>query len=125
MSSRSKAMGLGAMLLFLIIAVVVLPIIVRYVDNMQPHFVAGFQDLSQQAVPTVAEQMNEAVSAVPAAAASAQLPSWRPDQNTDYLCRSPNNGGQPCPEGTFCDGATQSCVSNYIGGAVPDTGYFA
>ena len=119
-------MGLGAMLVFLVIAIVVLPMIVRYVDSMQPHYVAGFQDLAQApAAPTVAEQMNEAVSAVPAAAASAQLPSWRPDHNTDYLCRSPNNGGQPCPEGTFCDGATQACVSSYVGGSVPDTGYFA
>lgn len=120
---RSKTMGLGAMLLVLVIAVVVLPMIVRYVDRMEPHFVAGFEDMARP--PTVAEQMNEAVSAVPSAAQSSTLPAWRPDPNTDYLCRSPNNGDQPCPEGTFCDGASQRCIPNYVGGPVPDTGYYA
>lgn len=119
-------MGLGAMLVVLVIAIVILPIIVRYVDRMEPHFVAGFKDMAPSvASPTVQDQMNDAVSAIPSLGASAQLPSWRPDANTDYLCRSPNNGGQPCPEGTFCDGPSQTCVSSYLGGPVPDTGYFA
>lgn len=112
------------MLVFLVIAIVVLPIIVRYVNRMEPHFVAGFEDMVARP-PTVAEQMNEAVSAVPSIASSSKLPSWRPDANTDYLCRSPNGSDQPCPEGTFCDGASQSCLPNYIGGPVPDTGYYA
>lgn len=125
--ARSKAMGIGAMLVLLVVAVIVLPIIVRYVNQMEPHFVAGFKDMEEKPMPqpTVADQMNDAVSAVPTIGASSQLPSWRPDSNTDYLCRSPNNGGQPCPEGTFCDGPTQTCISKYIGGAVPDTGYYA
>lgn len=97
--NHSKAMGLGAMLLFLVAAVVLLPIVVRFIDKMEPHYVSGFQDFA--------------------------VPTYRPDRNTDYLCSSPNGDGQSCPEGTFCDGSSQQCVSTYVGGEVPDTGYFA
>jgi hypothetical protein len=47
------------------------------------------------------------------------------DPNTAYLCNSPNGSGQPCGESEFCDGTSQRCVKKNIGGAVPDTGYFA
>ena len=105
---NSKAMGLGAMLLILVAAVVVLPMIVRYIDKMEPHYVSGFQDMMVENVPTVSKPT-----------------SYTPDRNTDYLCGSPNGSGQSCSEGTFCDGPTQTCVPNYVGGTVPETGYFA
>ena len=128
--TRSKTIGIGLMLVFLVIAVTLLPMIVRYVDRMEPHFVAGFQNMNEEEKQQshqqmVTEQMENAVSAVPSTASGAQLPSWRPDPNTDYMCRSPNNGGQPCPEGTFCDGSSQTCVPVYVGGPVPDHGYYA
>jgi hypothetical protein len=106
--NHSKAMGLGAMLLFLVAAVVLLPIVVRFIDKMEPHYVSGFQDF---AVPTIPKQGGDS--------------TYRPDRNTDYLCSSPNGSGQSCPEGTFCDGSSQQCVSTYVGGEVPDTGYFS
>jgi hypothetical protein len=104
--NNSKAMGLGAMLLFLVVAIVVLPMVVRYIDKMEPHYVSGFQNMVQN------------VNVPPS------NDSYRPDPNTDYICRSPNGSGQPCDEGTFCDGATQQCVKSYVGGA-PDVGYFS
>jgi hypothetical protein len=120
---RSKTMGLGAMVVLLILSVVLLPVIVRYVTAVEPHYViSGFQDLNAAAK---AEETRNQVQSVPSMGLTAQLPVWRPDPNTDYLCRSPNGGDQPCPEGTFCDGATQSCVARYIGGAVPSDGYYA
>jgi len=49
-----------------------------------------------------------------------------PDKNTNYLCRSPNNSGVPCPEGSFCDGPTQSCVRKTIFDMPSDLlGYFS
>lgn len=104
--NNSKAMGLGAMLLFLVVAIVVLPMVVRFIDKMEPHYVSGFENMVQNVnVPSSND-------------------SYRPDSNTDYMCRSPNGTGQPCDEGTFCDGTTQQCVPNYIGGT-SDVGYFS
>lgn len=105
-------MGLGAMVLVLVLAVVFLPIVIRFIDKMEPHYVSGFQNMvdSVQNVPSVP---------------SAPEKGYRPDANTDYLCSSPNGSGESCPEGTFCDGPSQQCISNYVGGPVPDTGYFA
>jgi heme exporter protein D len=120
---RSKAMGIGAMFVFLVIAVTLLPIVIRYLSAVEPHYViSGFQDL--KAAAQVEETRNQVV-ADSGMGRTAQLPVWRPDPNTDYLCRSPNGGDQPCPEGTFCDGASQSCVAQYVGGAVPEEGYYA
>jgi hypothetical protein len=108
--AHTKGMGIGAMLVLLALAVIVLPMIVKFIARMEPRFVSGFQDM---------------VSNVPAAASMDPLDTWRPDPNTDYLCRSPNGSGQPCPEGTFCDGTTQSCIKIYPGGATPSIGYFS
>jgi hypothetical protein len=121
--AHPKAMGIGAMLVLLVVAVVVLPMIVRYIDRMEPHFViSGFQDLAQ------AQAQNESSSGpvrVPAQASNSMASMYHPDPNTNYMCGSPNGNGQSCPEGTFCDGPTQSCVPTFIGGAVPDIGYFS
>ena len=120
---RSKAMGLGAMFIFLVAAVMILPAFVRWVSAIEPHYViSGFQDLNAAA--QVEETRNQVLS-VPQMGQTSQLPVWRPDPNTDYVCRSPGGGDQPCPEGTFCDGSSQSCVSLYAGGDVPSDGYYA
>jgi len=117
--AHPKAMGIGAMLVLLVVAVVVLPMIVRYIDRMEPHFViSGFQDLAQ------ANAVGDSIQ-VPAQASQSMANVYHPDPNTNYMCGSPNGSGQSCPEGTFCDGATQSCTPVFVGGAVPDTGYFS
>lgn len=121
--ARSKSMGLGAMLVLLVLAVVLLPMVVRYVNRMENHFiVSGFQNMNES---SQENGNNDSVQDIPAIGSASKLPTWRPDPNTDYLCRSPNENGQPCPEGMFCDGTTQSCVPNYVGGAVPSLGYFS
>lgn len=116
--AHTKAMGLGAMLILLVAAVVILPMVVRFIDRSEPHYViSGFQNMAP------AQGDGNSVR-VPAGATSA-APAYQPDVNTNYLCRAPNGSSQPCPEGTFCDGLTQSCVPNYVGGNVPDVGYFS
>ena len=107
--SNPKAMGIGAMLILLVAAVVLLPMLVKYIDKMEPHYIiSGFQDMQE-------------VHNVP----SVQAPTtYNRDKNTTYLCNV-DASGQTCPEGTFCDGATQSCISNYVGGAVPESGYYS
>ena len=120
--ARSKSMGIGAMFVLLVVSVVLLPIIVRYIEGIEvTHFATqGFQDIA------AADGLAEGgVSGVPAIGSASQLPKWRPDPNTNYLCRSPNEDGQPCPEGQFCDGTSQSCIPNYVGGEVPSIGYFS
>ena len=100
-----KAMGIGSMFVFLILAVVLLPMIVRWVGMNEPYFaISGFEDLATA---------NPQLYKVPKIGASSQLPSWVPDKNTNYLCRSPNESGTPCEEGWFCDGTTQRCVKQF------------
>jgi hypothetical protein len=126
--ARSKSMGLGAMLVLLVLAVVLLPMVVRYVNRMENHFIiSGFQNMNGNKMngPDENNSNDDSVQDIPAIGSASKLPTWRPDPNTDYLCRSPNENGQPCPEGMFCDGTTQSCVPNYVGGAVPSLGYFS
>lgn len=117
-------MGIGAMFVLLVVAVVLLPMIVRYIGGLEAtHFAAqGFQDI---AVANGPSSPDGGVAGVPAIGSASKLPTWRPDPNTDYLCRSPNEDGQPCPEGYFCDGTTQACIPTFVGGPVPSTGYFS
>jgi hypothetical protein len=126
--ARSKSMGLGAMLVLLVLAVVLLPMVVRYVNRMENHYIiSGFQNMNGNKMngPDEENSNDDSVQDIPAIGSASKLPTWRPDPNTDYLCRSPNENGQPCPEGMFCDGTTQSCVPNYVGGPVPSLGYFS
>jgi hypothetical protein len=123
---RSKSMGIGSMFVLLVAAVVVLPMIVRYVNRMEAHYIiSGFQNQNKNQSMDSESENDSSVTGVPAIGRASQLPTWRPDPNTDYLCRSPNENGQPCPEGTFCDGTTQACIPNFVGGPVPSTGYFS
>ena len=117
-------MGIGAMFIVLVVAIVILPILVKYLNRMETHYsISGFQN--QQA------QQQDPQNKQPEGMQSPQIPSMPsaqtsvPDVNTEYLCRAPHGGSEPCPEGTFCDGLTQSCIPNYMGGAVPDQGYYA
>jgi hypothetical protein len=117
--ARSKSMGIGAMFVLLVVAVILLPMIVKFVRGMEPHYaISGFQDLGPSSA-------DGGVAGIPAIGSASKLPTWRPDPNTDYLCRSPNEDGTPCPEGYFCDGTTQACIPTYVGGAVPSTGYYS
>lgn len=116
-------MGLGSLVVLLVMVVAVLPLVIRWVTAVEPHYViSGFQDLNAAAA--VEETRNQILSA-PQMGSTGQLPVWRPDPNTDYVCRSPGGGDHPCPEGTFCDGPSQSCVSLSSGGDVPSEGYYA
>ena len=122
--AHSKSLGIGAMVVLLIIAVSLLPMIVRYVNRMEPHFVDGFaavpaafEDYNSEEfrnymtpMDLVEDSTDQGVTDVPAIGRTSQLPSWRPDLNTNYLCRSPNESGVPCPEGQFCEGTTPGCV---------------
>ena len=96
-------MGIGAMFVLLVLAVVLLPMIVRYIGKSDPYYAMGFENMPASTV----------MYKVPAIAASSELPSWVPDPNTNYLCRSPNESGTPCEEGWFCDGTTQRCVKQF------------
>lgn len=123
--AHPKAMGIGAMLVLLVISVVVLPMIVRFVGRIEPHYVvSGFQDLAQSGA-VAAPVSGPGPVHVPAHAAGSMANMYHPDPNTNFMCGSPNGSGQSCPEGTFCDGLTQSCVPTFVGGAVPDTGYYS
>lgn len=125
--SRSKSMGIGAMFVLLVIAVVILPVIVRYIAKLEVHYaISGFQDMaSSDSMTTGPSSADGGVAYIPAIGSASKLPTWRPDPNTDYLCRSPNEDGVPCPEGYFCDGTTQRCIPTFVGGPVPSTGYYS
>ena len=126
--AHTKAMGIGAMLVLLVAAVVILPMIVRYLTRLEPHFVvSGFKDVAASEGKN--EQHSERADSAQVSSAPHVPPmgqtSYHPDQNTNFLCGSPNGSGQSCPEGTFCDGMTQACVPNFVGGDAPEIGYFS
>ena len=121
---HSKSMGIGAMFVLLVVAVVLLPMVVRYISKVETHFmISGFQNMG--GMTTGPSSADGGVAGIPAIGSASKLPSWRPDPNTDYLCRSPNEDGNPCPEGYFCDGTTQACIPIFVGGPVPTTGYYS
>jgi hypothetical protein len=133
--ARSKTMGIGAMFVVLVIAVAILPMIVRFVGTLETsHFVVqGFQDIAAEAEEAVLKQNTVSLSGNVGDGEVSNIPSisgysttnWHPDSNTNYICRSPNDSGEPCPEGHFCDGVTQACIPTSVGGPVPSTGYFS
>ena len=124
--TRTKSMGIGAMFVLLVVAVVLLPMIVRYIARLETHFsISGFQNMAAGEMTTGPSSADGGVAGIPAIGTTSKLPTWRPDPNTDYLCRSPNEDGEPCPEGQFCDGTTQSCIPNYVGGPVPTVGFYS
>jgi hypothetical protein len=89
------------MLAVLVVVVALVPMAIRFVLRT----VSGFEDgAANAAVPSTAN--------VPSAAGRKNYADVdeMPDPNTNYLCRSPNLSGEPCPEGTFCDGTTSPQV---------------
>jgi hypothetical protein len=110
--SRGKPLTFGGMLVLLVIVVAFVPMALRWIRRS----VAGFEDV----------MADSQVARVPAGA-SMQASSYVPDMDTNYLCRSPNDSGIPCPEGTFCDGtkSPQRCVSISAPGSGPVSGYFS
>ena len=100
--AHPKAMGIGAMFVLLILAVVLLPMIVRYIGKSDPYYAMGFENPASDVMYTV-----------PSVVASTDSLDYTPDPNTKYLCRSPNKSGIPCDEGSFCDGTTNTCVKQF------------
>jgi hypothetical protein len=96
-------------MLAVLVGVVVVAILLRQSRPIISGFEAAMQQASVVNPPAIPPQMN-----------------YVPDKNTDYLCRSPNGSGVPCPEGTFCDGTQQTCVRKTIFDMPGDLlGYFS
>ncbi len=123
-------MGIGAMLLLLVLIVAFLPALIRYIGEVEVHYiVSGFEDMVEekaqaqhQAQEHAQEQQesafvnhDQAFIDVPSAARGMSLATG----HADPFCR------KACPEGSFCDGHSDSCVPNYVGGNVPSDGYYA
>jgi hypothetical protein len=109
MARKSGQMGLVSMLILLVVVVAVLPWILRLLVRT----VSGFDDTPVQ---------------VPRVAAESKMTgdlTYVPDKNTDYICRSPNNSGIPCPEGEFCDGTQQVCQKISPAATESVVGYFS
>jgi hypothetical protein len=122
------------MFLLLIIVIAFLPMAVRFIERTTlPHFaIQGFQggpnsspSRPMHAYSSGPSSQDGGVADIPAIGSASRLPSWRPDANTNYLCRSPNEDGNPCPEGMFCDGLDQTCRPVFVGGPVPSVGYYS
>jgi uncharacterized iron-regulated membrane protein len=126
--ANTKPMGIIAMLVLLALVVAFLPALIRYIGQVEVHYiVSGFEDMveeqkaqdqqmqAQEHQESAFVDHDQAFIDVPAAARGSSLATGR----ADPFCR------KVCPEGSFCDGHSQSCVSNYVGGNVPSDGYFA
>ena len=123
--ARSKSMGIGSMFVLLVVAVVLLPMLVRYIDSNEPHFsISGFKDMVEKYTEEDEEGFRGDVS-VPSIGSSSKLSTWNPDSNTNYLCRSPNENGEPCQEGQFCDGTTQQCTPISVKSTNEPVGYYS
>lgn len=105
-------MGLVSMLILLVTIVAFVPWVVHTFVNT----VSGFED-SPQAQPGIT---------IPTPAMMNSGNYYVPDSRTNYLCRSPNDNGTPCPEGQFCDGTSQQCVNKTVPTLISQiTGYFS
>lgn len=120
--AQSKAMGIGAMLLLLVVMVALLPVVVRYLRHAEVHYiVSGFEDMEKEKAEKAQDAHathdveDQAFMDIPAAARNSRLDVGK----ADPFCR------MACPEGSFCDNHSQSCVPNYVGGQVPSDGYYA
>ena len=129
--ANPKAMGIVAMLVLLAIVVGLLPVLVRYIGYAETHYiVSGFEDMEKEKAQAEAQAQAQAQAEseadvnmssdqafidIPAAARNSRLAVGK----ADPFCR------MACPEGSFCDNHSQSCVSNYVGGQVPSDGYYA
>jgi hypothetical protein len=128
--ANTKPMGIVAMLVFLAFVVAFLPSLIRYIGQVEVHYiVSGFEDMVQEEKEMAQAQAEENAIAdvamnpsndqafidVPAAARGNSLATG----HADPFCR------KACPEGSFCDGHSQSCIPNYVGGNVPSDGYYA
>ena len=120
-------MGIIAMLVLLALVVAFLPALIRYIGKVEAYYiVSGFEDMVKEEEKEKAHAQaqenasmepshDQAFIDVPAAARGSSLATG----HADPFCR------KACPEGSFCDGHSQSCVPNYVGGNVPSDGYFA
>ena len=105
-------MGLVSMLVLLVAIVAFVPWVVRTFVRS----VAGFEDTP----------MDKPGITIPTPAMMGGGNYYVPDARTNYLCRSPNDDGVPCPEGQFCDGTTQQCVNKTVPTFIDQvTGYFS
>ena len=84
---KGRAVSSIGMIAIIVIAIIAIPMILSFAGMR-----AGFVDIGESIT-------------VPSA------PKADSYYNSAFLpCRS-GTGGSPCPEGTFCDGATRGCVS--------------
>ena len=122
--ANQKAMGIVAMLVLLALVVAFLPALIRYIGQVEVQYiVSGFEDMVEEQKAQEQQEQQESAFVdhdqafidVPAAARGNSLATG----HADPFCR------KACPEGSFCDGHSQSCVPNYVGGNVPSDGYFA
>lgn len=112
MARKTHPMGLLSMLVLLVAIIAIVPWILRTLIRT----VSGFEDSPSSGGPSMQ---------VPSVSSMGSGMRYVPDRNTDYLCRSPNDNGVPCPEGEFCDGTTQSCQKKTVPSTSMITGYFA
>lgn len=90
-------MKLGGIFVFFLIIVALIPLMYSYFGG-KGKFYSAFTDMSQVIVPNT-------------------LPQDMSNMSNDYskfgICRQASNG-QPCAEGSFCDGATNTCQPRYV-----------
>ncbi len=118
------------MLVLLILVVAFLPALIRYIGEVEVHYiVSGFEDMVEEKAQAQHQAQHQAQEHqesafvdhdqafidVPSAARGMSLATGQ----ADPFCR------KACPEGSFCDNHSKSCVSNYVGGNVPSDGYYA
>jgi hypothetical protein len=126
--ANTKPIGIVAMLVLLALVVAFLPALIRYIGQVEVQYiVSGFEDMVEEKAQAQhqAQQQEQQESAsmdhdqafidVPSAARGMSLATGQ----ADPFCR------KACPEGSFCDNHSKSCVSNYVGGNVPSDGYYA
>jgi hypothetical protein len=118
---RAKPFGFGSLLLLLVLVLVFVPMILRFVGYglIQP-----FQDVAIDGVST-----DTTVSTTPSLVQGMDVSRHNDTYGTEYdmalPCRADANGN-PCPEGTFCDGLTRSCVPISAPITISDpVGYYA
>lgn len=126
----NRSFGLGALFLFFVISVALLPLVRNFIQSLTSE---GYQTLYPAESSLQASVENNTVGS-PNTDTVRVTPDVHTDPTLGYDSRTRDTSlpcnvdaqGQVCPEGTFCDGSTRSCIrinSANLQGEV--TGYYS
>ena len=105
----NRGVGLGALFLFFVIAVAMLPLLRRYLVSLTEGYETSYADAGLGSSTQGPSGPGDSVRVTPDINTDPTLGYDSRTRDTALPCNV-DAQGQVCPEGTFCDGSTRSCI---------------